>query len=75
MLEARILGVADMVEPMTSARPYRAALGIERALAEIGSGSGNTYDPQVVDACVRLFREKGLCRSCLTRASRRNWAT
>ncbi|HTQ77084.1 MAG TPA: PAS domain S-box protein [Burkholderiales bacterium] len=59
LIEARILAVADTVEAMASHRPYRAGLGIERALAEIEKGRGGIYDSQVVDACLRLFREKG----------------
>jgi len=57
MLEARILAVADVVEAMSSHRPYRPALGIERALAEIETNRGTKYDPDVVDACLKLFRE------------------
>ncbi|MGY4707657.1 PAS domain S-box protein [Candidatus Bipolaricaulota sp. J31] len=57
-LEARILAVADVVESMSSHRPYRAAIGIEAALREIEAGKGTLYDPRVVDACLRLFREK-----------------
>ncbi len=56
--EARITAVADVVESMSSHRPYRAALGIEIALAEIESGSGVLYDPEAVEACLRLFREQ-----------------
>jgi putative nucleotidyltransferase with HDIG domain len=59
VLEARILTVADVVEAMTTHRPYRAGLGIDKALAEIEQGRGNLYDPAAVDACLRLFREKG----------------
>ena len=59
LLEARILAVADVVEAISSHRPYRAALGLEKALEEIERGKGTHYDPQVVDACVRLFKEKG----------------
>lgn len=59
LLEARIMAVADVVEAMVSHRPYRPALGIERALAEISQNSGILFDPQVVAACNRLFREKG----------------
>ena len=58
LLEARILAVADVVEAMCSHRPYRAALGIEAALAEIERGRGTVYDPVVADACLKLFREK-----------------
>jgi PAS domain S-box-containing protein len=59
LLEARILGVADVVEAMASYRPYRPSLGIDAALEEIESKKGLLYDPKVVDACSRLFREKG----------------
>jgi len=58
-LEARILGVADTVEAMSSHRPYRPGLGLERALAEVEKDSGRLFDPQVVSACLRLFRDKG----------------
>ena len=53
--EARILAVADVVEAMASHRPYRPALGIEAALAEIRAGAGTRYDSPAVDACERLF--------------------
>jgi HD-GYP domain-containing protein (c-di-GMP phosphodiesterase class II) len=56
---ARILIVADVVEAMSSHRPYRPGLGIDTALAEIVRGRGTHYDPQVVDACVALFKESG----------------
>ncbi len=59
LLEARILGVADVVEAMCSHRPYRPALGIDKALEEISQNRGVLYDPQVVDACVKLFTERG----------------
>ncbi len=58
-LGARILAVADVVEAMSSHRPYRPALGTERALLELLQKKGNVFDTQVVDACVRLFSEKG----------------
>jgi HD-GYP domain-containing protein (c-di-GMP phosphodiesterase class II) len=57
-LEARILAVADVIEAMSSHRPYRAALGLDKALAEIVQGSGTKYDTQVVNICLKLFREK-----------------
>jgi PAS domain S-box-containing protein len=57
--EARILAVADVVEAISSHRPYRPALGIDVALEEIEKNAGVAYDKQVVDVCVRLFREKG----------------
>ncbi len=59
LLEARILAVADVVEAMSSHRPYREARGTEAALAEIASGSGKLYDAAVAEVCLRLFREQG----------------
>ena len=59
LMEARILAVADVVESMASHRPYRPALGIDAALAEIENNKGTLYDTDVGDACLRLFREKG----------------
>jgi HD-GYP domain-containing protein (c-di-GMP phosphodiesterase class II) len=59
LLESKILAVADIVEAMASHRPYRAALGIESALNEIKAQRGITLDAEVVDACVRVFQEKG----------------
>ncbi len=58
ILEARILMVADVVEAMASHRPYRSALGVETAFAEITANRGKLYDEQVVDACIKLFAEK-----------------
>ncbi|BBD07307.1 HD domain-containing phosphohydrolase [Desulfovibrio ferrophilus] len=55
--ESRIICVADVVEAMSSHRPYRAALGLDRALQEIRAGRGSRYDPEVVDACLSLFVE------------------
>lgn len=57
ILEARILGVADVVEAMSSHRPYRPALGLESALAEISKNRGILYDPQVVDACLNILKK------------------
>lgn len=59
--EARILAVADVVEAMSSHRPYRPSRGLEQALAEIEQGRGRIYDPEAVDVCLRLFREDGFC--------------
>jgi HD-GYP domain-containing protein (c-di-GMP phosphodiesterase class II) len=56
--EARVLAVADVVEAMMSHRPYRAALGVDAALAEIENGKGRLFDPEAVDACIALFRHK-----------------
>jgi len=58
LLEARILAVADVVEAMASHRPYRPAHGIGEALEEILHNKGTLYDPEVVDACLRVFYEK-----------------
>jgi len=59
LMDARIMAVADVVEAMASHRPYRPALGINAALEEIERNKGILYDDSVVDACLRLFREKG----------------
>jgi len=59
MIEAKILGVADVVESMVSHRPYRPALGIDLALKELEKNKGKLYDEKVVDACLILFKEKG----------------
>jgi putative nucleotidyltransferase with HDIG domain len=59
LLESKILSVADVVEAMSSHRPYRPALGIDEALDEIKNHRGIYYDPQVTDACLRLFEKKG----------------
>ena len=53
--EARIIAVADVVEAMASHRPYRPALGVEAALAEIREGAGRLYDADVAAACARVF--------------------
>jgi putative two-component system response regulator len=53
--EARILAVADVVEAMSSHRPYRPALGIEAAIAEISEKAGKLYDRDVAEACVEIF--------------------
>jgi len=58
LLEARVLNVADVVETMSSHRPYRPSHGIERALEEIRSQSGLLYEPAIVEACLRLFKDK-----------------
>jgi putative two-component system response regulator len=55
--EARIIAVADVVEAMTSFRPYRAALGIDAAIEEIHRGRGTIYDPNVVDSCLRVLEK------------------
>ncbi len=57
LLEARIIAVADVVEAMSSHRPYRPAKAIDAALAEIERGMGTLYDAQAAQACLKLFRE------------------
>ena len=59
LLEAKIICVADVVEAMSSHRPYRPALGIDKALEEISQNRGILYDSEVVDICLKLFKEKG----------------
>lgn len=57
IMEAKILGVADVVEAIASHRPYRPALGIEEAIKEIEKNRGKLYDPLIVDACVKVLRK------------------
>jgi putative nucleotidyltransferase with HDIG domain len=57
LLEAKILGVADVLEAMCSHRPYRPALGIEKAMEEISKKRGILYDPEVVDSCLLIYQE------------------
>lgn len=59
-LETRILSVADVVDAMTSLRPYRAALGLEAAFAEICKGRDTLFDGHVIDICIKLFGENKL---------------
>lgn len=59
MIEARILGVADVVEAMVSHRPYRTAIGLDKALEEIRRNRGSLYDPEIVDICLSLFYNHG----------------
>jgi HD-GYP domain-containing protein (c-di-GMP phosphodiesterase class II) len=57
LLEAKILAVADVVDAMTTYRPYRKGLGLDAALEEITKQRGVLYDEATVDICVALFRE------------------
>ena len=59
ILEARVLAVADVVEAITYQRPYRRALGIDKALEEISKHKNILYDAAVVDSCLKLFTERG----------------
>ena len=58
IIEARIMAVADTVEAITSHRPYRPAHGLDKALEEISRNKGKLYDPDVVDACLKLFSQQ-----------------
>ncbi|MDR2549478.1 MAG: cache domain-containing protein [Desulfobulbus sp.] len=58
LLESQILTVADVVEAMSSHRPYRPSLGLETALSEVRAGRGTLYHPASVDACLKLIAEK-----------------
>ncbi len=60
LFEARIIAVADVVEAMSSHRPYRPSLGVEKALEEIETNSGILYDPQVVKACAKILRNNNM---------------
>ncbi len=57
MLEARILAVSDVLESMTSHRPYRAALGIKKAIKELKSGAGKKYDKKIVDVVISIIKK------------------
>ncbi len=59
LLEARILAVSDVVEAMSSHRPYRPAIGIDKALDEVSRGGGTLFDPDVVHACLMAFAKSG----------------
>jgi putative nucleotidyltransferase with HDIG domain len=59
LFEARIIALADVVEAMASHRPFRPARGIDAALGEIEEHRGTLYDAEVVDTCLKLFREMG----------------
>jgi len=58
-IEAKILGVANVVEAMSSYKSYRPALSIDEFLAEIAENKNILFDPEVVDTCIKLFKEKG----------------
>jgi HD-GYP domain-containing protein (c-di-GMP phosphodiesterase class II) len=59
LLETKILSVADVTDAMVSNRPYRPAIDLKRSLKEIWRNVGILYDPDVVNACLSLFLEKG----------------
>ena len=55
-IEARIIGAADVIDAMASYRPYRPALRVDAAIEEIVKFKGITYDPAVVDACLKIYK-------------------
>jgi putative nucleotidyltransferase with HDIG domain len=59
LIEAKILGVANVVEAMSSSRSYRPAISVEESLVEISKNKNILFDPEVVDTCLKLFKEKG----------------
>ncbi|GAB6270178.1 MAG: hypothetical protein STSR0003_00170 [Smithella sp.] len=59
LLESRIIGVADVIEAMSSHRPYRPAMDIEMALEEIAKFRDILYDASVVDACLKIYKAEG----------------
>ena len=59
LIEARIVGVCDVVETMASHRPYRPSIGLDKALQEVSNNKGRLYDEKVVNACLKLFNAKG----------------
>jgi putative nucleotidyltransferase with HDIG domain len=59
LIEAKIIAVADVLEAMASHRPYRAALGLEVAFAELGKHKGTLFDEEIVEACILIFKDKG----------------
>ena len=60
LLESKIIAVADIVEAMSSDRPYRPTLGLQAALEEVQSMAGTKLDPDVVRTCCALFGDKRL---------------
>ena len=59
LAEAKVLGIADVVEAMCFQRPYRQALGVDRALQELQKGRGTLFEADAVDACVKVFSVNG----------------
>lgn len=58
LFESKVIAVADVVEAIVSARPYRKALGNDVAMEEISQFRGTKYDSKIVDVCLHLFKEK-----------------
>jgi len=68
LVQAKVLAVADVVEAMLANRPYRSPMSVEDVLEEISRHKGVHYDAEVVDACVRVFKEKNFAFSPLAQA-------
>jgi HD-GYP domain-containing protein (c-di-GMP phosphodiesterase class II) len=60
ILEARIIAVADVLEAITSHRPYRPARGLDKAIEVLSEGRGKVFDAQVIDACMSLIKSNQL---------------
>ncbi len=61
-LEAKVIAVADAMEAMTSHRPYRPSLGLDKAIEEINKGNGKLYDQEIVDISIDLLRKKAFIK-------------
>ncbi|OGP88414.1 MAG: hypothetical protein A2031_10075 [Deltaproteobacteria bacterium RBG_19FT_COMBO_43_11] len=59
LLDARIIGIADVIDAMASHRPYRPALGVDVAMEEIVKFKGKLYDSTVVNACLKIYKTAG----------------
>jgi len=59
LIEAKIVSVADVVESMSYKRPYRDALGLDKAIEELSKNEGQLYEPEVVEVCKKLLKEDG----------------
>jgi response regulator RpfG family c-di-GMP phosphodiesterase len=58
LIESKIIGIADVVEAMSSHRHYRPAIGLGKALEEIKINKGVLYDADCTDACLKIFKNK-----------------
>ena len=71
LLESRILSVADAFDAMTSDRPYRKALPLDVAIAELSDNSGTQFDPAIVDVFTSVLEEGSFFQSRFTAAPKR----
>jgi len=58
MIEEKIITVSDVIEAISSHRPYREAHTLEESFDEISKNKGILYDPDVVDSCIKLFNKQ-----------------